>query len=350
MKRALSWISFWTVLGLGFTTQAYLTSANDTTWWVAVRTGLPEWYIWGLVALVVVPLTRRFPIDRATWRRHLAIHIGASFNLALLHLIVSVLLQNALYAAAGEPYSVLAKLVDNFTVQYHWNVVVYWGILGVVHAREYHREREEHRLRAAQLEARLAEARLQALTLELRPHFLFNALNAIAELVHEDPDAAERMVQGLGELLRRTLETDGAQEVALHYELDLTAGYLEIEGVRFHDRLRVEYDVAADARVAQVPPMILLPLVENAVRHGLARRGAGCVGIRARRVAERLELEVWDDGAGLGDANAERRGIGLTNTRERLSQLYGKASTFELVPGTPRGLVVRLGLPFREAA
>lgn len=227
MRRVWLWIAFWTVLGLGFATQVFLAEQRlgtaTSTWWSALRANLPEWYLWGLVSLIVVRLTRRFPIDRTSWRRHLTIHIGASFNLALLHLFASVLLQRVFHAIAGEPYAVLSNLVDNFTVQYHWNVIVYWGILGVAHAREYHRDREEHRLRAAQLAARLAQARLQALTLELRPHFLFNALNAIAELIHEDPDAAEQMVQGLGELLRRTLETDGAQEVALERELELAA-------------------------------------------------------------------------------------------------------------------------------
>lgn len=355
MRRVASWIAFWTALGLGFTTQVFLAGQRfggaADTWWTALRANLPEWYLWGLVSLVVVRLTRRFPVDRANWRRHLTLHIGASFNLALLHLLASVMLQAVFHAAAGEPYAVLSKLVDNFTVQYHWNVVVYWGILGVAHAREYHRDREEHRLRAARLAARLAQARLQALTLELRPHFLFNALNAIAELIHEDPDAAERMVQGLGGLLRRTLETDGAQEVPLHRELDLTADYLGIERVRFQDRLHVEYDVTPEARAARVPPMLLLPLVENAVRHGLgaARRGgAGCIGIRARRVAERLELEVWDDGTGLAERKeTERRGVGLDNTRQRLSQLYGDVSTLELVARDPRGVSARVTVPFR---
>ena len=194
MKKPLTWLLFWTVLGLAFTTQAYLTGASGTTWWTALRSGLPEWYIWGLVSLVVVWLTRRFPIDRANWRRYLPIHIGASFNLALLHLLASVLVQGALGALAGESYAIVDRLVANFTLQYHWNVVVYWGILGVAHAREYHRDREEHQLRAARLAGQLAQARLQALTMELRPHFLFNALNAVAELIHEDPDAAERMV------------------------------------------------------------------------------------------------------------------------------------------------------------
>lgn len=355
MKRVWFWIGFWTILGLAFTTQVFLAGerfgADSTSWWTALRANLPEWYIWGLVSLVVVRLTRRFPIDRANWRRHLTLHIGTSFNLALLHLLASVLLQSLFHAAAAEPYAVLPKLVDNFTVQYHWNVVVYWGILGVAHAREYHRDREAHRLRAARLAARLAQARLQALTLELRPHFLFNALNAIAELIHEDPDGAERMVQRLGDLLRRTLETGGARDVPLERELELADGYLSVEAIRFQDRLSVDYDIAPEARAARLPAMLLLPLVENAVRHGVARRaGPGRVGIRARRAAGRLEVEIWDDGPGLPEPGQERRGIGLANTRARLVQVYGAQHTLELVPRSPTGLTVRLTVPFREAA
>ena len=362
MKKVLAWSSFWTVLGVAFSTQVFLAEQRfgaESSWWTALRTYLPEWYLWGLVSLVVVQLTRRFPVDRGNWRRHLPLHVGASLNLALVHLIASVLIQAAFSSAAGEPYPILTKLVDNFTIQYHWNVVVYWAILGVAHAREYHRDREAHRLRAARLEARLAQARLQALTLELRPHFLFNALNAIAELIHEDPDSAERMVQRLGDLLRRTLETDGSREVPLERELALADGYLSVEAVRFQDRLTVDYDVAADARSGRVPAMILLPLVENAVKHGLARRSSGGrVGIRARREADRLELEVWDDGPGLtpcpplrdAERGNERMGVGLANTRARLEQLYGDASSLELLPGSPNGLVVRVVLPFRSAA
>jgi len=355
MKRLLAWAGFWTILGFAFSTQVYLAEQRfgaAAGWWSAVRANLPEWYLWGIVSVVVVQLTRRFPVGRHGWRRYLPLHVGASLNLAFLHLIASVLIQAAFAAASGESYPVLTKLVDNFTVQYHWNVVVYWAILGVAHAREYHRDREAHRLRAARLETRLAQARLQALTLELRPHFLFNALNTVAELIHEDPDAAERMVQRLGDLLRRTLETDGAREVPLARELALTRDYLSVEAVRFHDRLRVDYDVALDAESGRVPAMLLLPLVENAVRHGLAQRmEGGRVGIRARRAADRLELEIWDDGPGMTDLGMKaREGIGLANTRARLEQMYGDASGLELVPRSPSGLIVRVVLPFRAAA
>jgi LytS/YehU family sensor histidine kinase len=157
------------------------------------------------------------------------------------------------------------------------------------------------------------------------------------------------MVGRLADLLRRTLETDGAAEVSLVSELELVDRYLDIQVMRFQDRLRVRWEIAADTRAARVPAMILLPLVENAVRHGVATQpGPGEVGIRARREEGTLWLEVWDDGPGLGNVVPSRRGIGLANTRARLAQLYGAAHGLELRDGASGGLVVRLSLPFRE--
>jgi LytS/YehU family sensor histidine kinase len=315
-----------------------------------LRAELPDWYLWGLLALVVRALARRFRIDRENWERAVPIHLGSSLTLAFVHLVLATAIQAVLRGA--EPYPFLPKLVDNFAASYHWNLLIYWAIVALVHARDYARDAQEHRLRAAELETGVAQARLQALTLQLRPHFLFNTLNAIAELIHEDPDAAERMVGRLADLLRRTLEADGSAEVPLATELDLVDRYLDIQSVRFQDRLRVRWDVAHDARAAHVPAMILLPLVENAVRHGLsARLGPGEVGIRARREADMLRLEVWDDGPGLDAAarRGTRRGIGLANTQARLTQLYGAAHRFELMDGAATGLVVRMSLPFRTA-
>ena len=355
VRTRIGYFTLWTLLGLVFSTQLYLAdqrfSTHPSTWWQALRFELPAWYLWGVLALVVRAFARRFRIDRANWERAVPIHFGASLWLSALHLIaatgVQVLLQS------GAPASYLTRLVDNFASSYHWNLLIYWAIVALVHARDYARDAQEHRVRAAELETSVAEARLQALTLQLRPHFLFNTLNAIAELIHEDPDAAERMVGRLADLLRRTLETDGSAEVSLATELELVDRYLDIEVVRFQDRLRVHWEVAGNARAAQVPAMILLPLVENAVRHGVSSRpGPGEVGIRARRDADTLWLEVWDDGPGL-DASARsetgpRRGIGLANTRARLTQLYGDTHRFELIDGTPAGLVVRVSLPYRE--
>lgn len=346
-SRARAWLGYfalWTLLGLVFATQLYLGeqrfSPHPSTWWQALRSELPDWYLWGLLALVVGALARRFRIDRSNWERAIPIHFGASLTLGFLHLVLATAIQVVL--RGGEPYPFLPKLVDNFAASYHWNLLIYWAIVALAHAREYARDAGEHRMRAA-------EARLQALTLQLRPHFLFNTLNAIAELIHEDPGAAERMVGRLADLLRRTLETDGSAEVPLATELELVNRYLEIEAVRFQDRLRVRWEIASETRGAGVPAMILLPLVENAVRHGVASRpGPGQVGIRARRDVGTLRVEVWDDGPGLDEeaATSTRRGIGLANTRARLLQLYGASHRLELVDGTLGGLVVRLSLPF----
>ncbi|MGH7538505.1 MAG: sensor histidine kinase [Gemmatimonadales bacterium] len=245
--RGLAWLGLWTLLGLVFSTQLFLAgfSSHPTTWGGALRSELPDWYLWGLLALGVRVLARRFRIDRINWERAVPIHFGASLTLGLLHLVLATAVQSVLRGA--EPHPLLPKLVDNFALSYHWNLLIYWAIVALVHARDYHRDAQEHRVRAAQLEARVAEARLQALTLQLRPHFLFNTLNAIAELIHEDPAAAERMVGRLADLLRRTLETDGAAEVPLASELELVDRYLDIQVVRFSDRLRVRWDVAADA-------------------------------------------------------------------------------------------------------
>jgi two-component system LytT family sensor kinase len=343
LRQRIGYVALWTLLGLVFSTQLYLAeqrlSPHPTGWWQALRSELPDWYLWGLLALIVRALARRFRIDRANWERAVPIHFGAGLTLALLHLVLATAIQAAL--RGGEAYPYLPHLVDNFAASYHWNLIVYWAIVALVHARDYARDAQEHRLRAT-------EARLQALVLQLRPHFLFNTLNAIAELIHEDPPAAERMVGRLADLLRRTLETDGAAEVPLAVELELVNRYLDIEAVRFQDRLRVRHDVAADTHAAGVPAMILLPLVENAVRHGVAARtGPGEVGVRARREGTALRVEVWDDGPGL--ASPAREGIGLTNTRARLVQLYGTGHRFELLDAVPRGLCVRLLLPLREA-
>lgn len=371
-SRWLLWLGFWTLLGLVFATQLYLVGRRLADqpygWTKSVRSNLPDWYIWGLFALVVARLKQRVPIDRISWGYHFGFHVAASLLLALAHLGLAVPLQWVLRSLAGESYPIAARFVDTFAVAYLWNVVVYWAILAGVHGRDYYRDLQEHRLRAARLETQLARARFQALTQQLQPHFLFNTLNAIAELVHEDPDAADRMLGRLSELLRWTLDTADTQEIPLDREIELVGRYLEIERLRFADRLEVRLDIEPAARHALVPTMILLPLVENAIRHGIGGRTggggegrgrrAGQVGVRAQREHGTLRLEIWDrdTGGGAGgrqDGDRERGvprpGIGLSNTRARLEQLYGAAHRFELEQGG-RGSVVRLALPFRERA
>lgn len=229
------------------------------------------------------------------------------------------------------------------------NVPMSWMIIGVLHAVVFAGRAQ----RAEKREKLLHEARLRSLTAQLNPHFLFNALNSTAELVHTDPDAADRMLVNLGTLLRNSLSREGAQDVALAEELELLDHYLDIEKVRLGPRLRVAMSIGTDVLQARVPPLILQPLVENGVRHAVARRSTpGQIRISARREADQLVLRVADDGG----ANAApssvpaSTGIGLRNTRERLQALYGAAHRFELSGGPDAGTEVRLEIPFSTVA
>jgi LytS/YehU family sensor histidine kinase len=197
----------------------------------------------------------------------------------------------------------------------------------------------------------LAEARLQLLSMQLQPHFLFNTLNTIAELVHDDPDAADRMITGLSDLLRRTLELGPTQEIPLAAELALLDQYLDIQRARFGDRLRVTFAVAEDAKRAAVPVLLLQPLVENAIRHGLGERlSAGHIDIAAERRDGRLIVTVADDGTGsaANTAGPQER-VGLGNTRARLEALYGPGHRLDLSVSPSHGARVTLDIPFRTA-
>jgi two-component system, LytTR family, sensor kinase len=191
------------------------------------------------------------------------------------------------------------------------------------------------------------------LKMQLHPHFLFNTLNSISALLHQDPGLADRMIARLGDFLRLTLDNSGSQEVTLQRELEFLKCYLEIERVRFQDRLTVSYDVAPETLDAMVPNLVWQPIVENAIRHAIApRAGSGRIEVRAQRIGSKLQLQVKDDGPGLSSKQGSNgsKGVGLANTRERLRQLYGDEQRFELGSGSDRGLVVTLEIPFNHSA
>jgi LytS/YehU family sensor histidine kinase len=216
------------------------------------------------------------------------------------------------------------------------------------HLVAYHFELRTRDVTAARLETRLLEARLETLKRTLQPHFLFNTLNSIAELAREKPHKAERMVEDLAELLRASLAGDSSHEISLDEELALLETYAAIERVRFQERLRIEVDAPADLRSARVPQLLLQPLVENAIRHGIARReGPGTVRVSARPLNGKLRIQVIDDGVGLGTDGIQHTGIGLGATRERLHHLYGATQTFEVAAGAANGTVVTIDLPLR---
>lgn len=233
---------------------------------------------------------------------------------------------------------------------FHSNLVTYWVLVGATCGYNYYVRYREGQLHAAQLSTQLAQAQLQTLRTQLHPHFLFNTLNAIATLVHRDPEAADQMIARLSDLLRLTLEGIGVQEVPLANEIDFLRGYLEIEQARFGDRLTVDMQIPPEVLGARIPYLILQPLVENAIRHGIAPRSQpGRVVIRAKSKNGFLVLEVRDSGPGLaaGSDTDTRQGMGLSNTRSRLEKLYGEHQRFEMKNGSNGGFVVTLTFPLQ---
>jgi LytS/YehU family sensor histidine kinase len=236
--------------------------------------------------------------------------------------------------------------------------LLYSAVAALTQAYDYYRRYREREKRAAQLEiaaaqleTQLAQAQLDALKMQIHPHFLFNTLNSISVLMQDDVSAANKMLIRLSELLRAALKSEKAQEVSLRQELEFLRGYLEIEQMRFQDRLHVDFDVDAETLDSLVPNLILQPLVENAIKHGIAPRAeAGTICVEAHRENGHVRLSVRDDGSGLSETKNQSNGIGLANTRARLEKLYGAEHSFEIVSPSAGGLEVKVTIPFRSAA
>jgi two-component system, LytTR family, sensor kinase len=306
-----------------------------------------EWLFLGALTPITWFLARRFPLRRARWGRTLAAHLAGALALCVGWASLGVLLGHMLdrYPAQGNlPRDFLSWVLTSIP----WSVFMYFTVLGCVYAVSYFVEAREREAQASRLAAQLAEARLGALRMQLNPHFLFNSLNALSVLVREqNTGAASRMLELLGDVLRQVLRADQPHLVPLADELGFLEQYLAIEQVRFSDRLRVRWSIDERARAALVPGFVLQPLVENAIRHGVARRAAaGLVEVSARVAGDRLVLAVRDDGVGMDAAGAE--GVGLSNTRERLRTLYGDAATVEMRSPPGGGTEVVLTIPFRQ--
>jgi sensor histidine kinase YesM len=296
----------------------------------------------------VLWLSRRFPLDKKAWRVSLPVHAAGVFVATSLHIVMATATRMITYAAINETTSWRVEAQRMYFLNFDWEMMTYWAIVGLSHALAYHQEAQTRALKASQLETRLVEAQLQSLQRQLQPHFLFNTLNTISALMHRDVEAADAMIARLSDLLRISLQSVGVQEVTLKEELDFLSKYLEIEQTRFRDRLRVVFDVAPDTFDALVPNLILQPLVENAIKHGIGPRPApGTITIRARRVGTMLELVVQDNGVGLSAARLSdfNRGIGLSNTRSRLDHLYGSSHRFEFRQPAEGGLLVLIAIP-----
>lgn len=344
-----------TVLGAVATSQMYVSIHGEDpsfTWYRASILQLPFWYGWVLLAPAIGWSIRTLTPDRSRTVR-VAIHVGLALLFSVFHSTAIMAFRHLIGFHRDVP--VTFDMFANFALfTLSTNLLGYGAIAGIVYATDFYRRFRERELLASQLTAQLAQARLSALRMQLNPHFLFNTMNIIAMQVRKAAnDDAVRMLAGLSDLLRYMLEDSRPAEVPLSEELVFVQRYLAIEQVRFQDRLRIEVDAAPGTADALVPTLILQPLVENAIRHGIAHRvQAGRVAIRARRMNGHLRLEVEDDGPGLASelTPAPGTGLGLRNTRARLEQLYGSDQELELEDAPAGGTWVTIRLPYRVTA
>jgi signal transduction histidine kinase len=319
---------------------------------------LAYWYVPALLMPAVVYASRRFPFDNGRKVRAVVAHSIGALLFALACFLGMIATRFTLWENGGKwSGATWAQFLQRQAFeQLDWSLMVYAVIVGASHAIAFFRESEQRKVRAAQLETQVVEARLKTLEAELHPHFLFNTLHAISTLVHRDPEAADRMISRLSDLLRITFDRSGEAKVTLKEEIDFLQKYLDIEQTRFQDRLRVTVHVDADALDGEVPRMILQPIVENAIKHGIAGRHGGdhvhiSAGLSRPSDADpRLWMQVRDNGGGLQvrTLRALRTGVGLANTRDRLDCLYGRLYRLEF-SDRDGGLAVLMEIPFQRA-
>jgi two-component system LytT family sensor kinase len=344
-----------TGLGLLSTTLAWQFTRFFGSWAMPLSTlvmlNFTWWYVWALMAPAVIWLAQHVQVARGRLLLAIVVHIPAAIAFSFMHIAGMQGVHWWLARYGGQDYGWWAQVQRSAFLYLDWEMMTYWAVVGISHALLYYRESREREVRAAQLETKLVAAQLKTLQQQLHPHFLFNTLHAISSLMHRDVNAADRVLVQLSDLLRLTLEHLGQQEVALGAELDALQKYVDIERTRFADRLVVRFDIQPDTLDTLVPSLLLQPLVENAIKYGVARKsGPGHIDISARRDGDKLRLEVRDDGIGLtGDAlTALQTGIGVSTTRARLQHLFGAEYRFEFHRLT-QGLAVVVALPWRQA-
>jgi two-component system, LytTR family, sensor kinase len=342
-------LGLWGALVLLFAAPLALTSR--ITWRHAISFGASFWALWLLFLPNVAWLSFRFPIERKRLLRNVGLHLLACLLIVGTSRVTFRAIDKIFPPAQrSQPIGPPNALGVFHGLRAALDVLVYWSLVGFCQAITNFRSSQERERRAAELEARLTSAKLQALRMQINPHFLFNTLNSIAALVYVNPRAADEMLGDLSELLRRALDSMEEQEVPLAQELEFIGAYLSLEQKRFGERLRVEQSVPDELMKALVPALILQPLVENAVRHGIEpRRGPGLISIEAKQEHKHLHLIVRDNGRGLPGAdlnNSGRRGIGLANTQARLRALYGQDQSFSFGGAEPQGCRVDIHLPF----
>ncbi|MBP1202111.1 signal transduction histidine kinase [Duganella sp. 1411] len=340
--RLLVAVGAWSAMGLVFAIP-YLARGNG---YKALLASMINWWLWGLLAPLIKKFDDRLSASGKPPLQMLAAHILFGIALPALYTIIVAPLEYVVGLNSWNPWVEMIGVLDWFL----WAVLVHCVILGSLKAYQYYRHHVVDALKLERLERRFLETRLNALRMQLDPHFLFNSLNGISAYVEHEPKLARKMIEHLGDLLRLSLATRNRQEVTLAEEMAFLDHYLALHRMRFEDRLRVTLDIAPDVEQACIPSLLLQPLVENAIRHGIAGRvTGGRVSVSARRAGDRVDIRVTDDGVGLPPDwhMAAPQGLGLSVTRDRLSAMYS-AEEYEFDVGrhASGGTEARISLPF----
>ena len=355
----LAVVAMWAVLGVIYAAPIYVEvrlEQHGHTAWRIFSWGILTWAAWAPLTPAMVWLARRYSLVGETWKRNLGVHLPAFLVLSAIHsaAATAVTLWIMPFDNMGDsPKEFWPRFLGRVPGSFGSDLLVYGAVIGVFYAIDYYRKYREREFLASRLEAQLATAQLDALRMQLHPHFLFNTLNNIVGLVRDNKNsAAVSMLVGLSDLLRHTLEHSSRHEVELREEINFIKLYLSIQEMRFSDRLRIELDIDPRTTKALVPNLILQPLTENALRHGVGRSAdSGLVGIRSAAEDGHLRLTVYDEGAGLPDDWQLKgsAGIGLANTAARLQQLYDNDHEFDIRNRDGGGVEVVIVMPLRTA-
>ena len=359
--RALWLLSFalWTVawfLNAGSEIIDVVTGDLSASVWEPVVWEFTSNYAWAVLTPFIVIFALRHRLSRSNWAKMLPLYLLAMVLFSIAHVAGMVSARKLIYWAIGDSYEFwqsIAHLGLEMIYELLKDIFTFWMLTGFAYGFDYYRRYKERELKTAQLEAQLAHARLDNLIQQLHPHFIFNTLNTISAIMHENVRAADTIITRLSDLLRLAFEKSDRQEVPLQDEVEALEIYLDIMRARYQDRLAVDMSIDPEARDALVPVLILQPLVENAIKHGVdPRPDGGRVSVSAQRKDGTIRLEVSDDGPGAEETADQllRKGFGLSSTVERLQQLYGQAQTATLHNGPAGGFSVTLDFPYRPAA
>ena len=347
----------WTLIALANGTSVYQWKRSfgySTTLRSELTLPLVNFLIFASFTPIIFYIGSRYPVQQNNWNRRTSLYVLGSLAFTISHVVARILVYPVNNPLTGRPSGICWK---TFQQLFLYNVAddtfyVYLPIVVIVHTFWYYQRFLDRGFRTAQLEAQLTKANLQALKAQLQPHFLFNTMHSISALMLTDVRAADQMMSRLSDLLRMSLENDSEQITSLSHELEFVAGYLEIEKIRFGDRLNIVLDVAAETLDAQVPHLLLQPLVENAVRHGIAKVSKGGeIRMAATHQGDTLHLVIRDNGPGLDDLDMFhwKGGLGLRATQERLQTLYGDKQTLEIRPRSDGGVEACIRIPFHLA-